>query len=66
VDRWAIRLAGIAAVLLVSVTTAGSEGTSPCAAACYDGHNQCRIRTKGNSATCDAQLQKCMDACRKR
>lgn len=65
-NRLTIRLAGIAALLLATVTVASSEGSSPCAGACYNGHNQCRIATKGNNSRCDAQLQKCLDACRKR
>ncbi len=61
-----LQLAAVAAVLLATISVASSEGSSPCAAACYGGHNQCRIKTKGNSASCDGQLQKCLDACRKR
>lgn len=66
--RLTIRVAGIAAVLLASVTVASSEGSSPnaCAGSCRDAHNKCRIVTKGNSSRCDAQLQACLQGCMKR
>ena len=36
-----------------------------CVAVCKSSHNQCRIATKGN-ASCDSQLQSCLQACIKK
>jgi hypothetical protein len=62
--------AGIAVALMaaVALTTsavpAAAQGNA-CVAACKVSHNQCRIATKGN-ASCDSQLQSCLQACLKK
>jgi anti-sigma-K factor RskA len=54
----------IAVALLASAINAGpaSAQGNACVASCKASHNQCRIATKGN-ASCDAQLQSCLQAC---
>jgi site-specific recombinase len=46
------------------VTPAAAQGNA-CVATCKSSHNQCRIATKG-SASCDGQLQACLQGCLKK
>jgi hypothetical protein len=65
---WAVATATVVAVafattagLTASISPAAAQGNA-CVAVCKSTHNQCRIATKG-SASCDAQLQSCLQAC---
>jgi hypothetical protein len=48
----------------VVVQPAFAQG-SACVSACKADHNQCRVASKG-SASCDAQLQSCLQSCLKK
>jgi hypothetical protein len=68
---WAIAIAAIFASVFTAtaglttvVAPAEAQGNA-CVAACKASHNQCRIATKG-SASCDGQLQSCLQACLKK
>lgn len=67
-------LAGaIAVAVIITVVLSSAATTTPpvqaqgnaCVAVCKSSHNQCRIATKGN-ASCDSQLQSCLQACIKK
>jgi hypothetical protein len=47
--------------VMTTATPAHAQGNA-CVASCKASHNQCRVATKGN-ASCDAQLQACLQAC---
>jgi hypothetical protein len=62
----------LAAVLLVPLLLAGSSAVvvesaaaNDCASQCYAAENACRRATQGSSS-CDAQLTRCLQACRKK
>jgi uncharacterized membrane protein len=61
-------IAAVASAIVLAGTTAlvpaAAQGNA-CVAVCKSSHNQCRIATKGN-ASCDAQLQSCLQACIKK
>jgi hypothetical protein len=57
----ALTVSVVAANGLTSTPPAQAQGNA-CVAVCKSSHNQCRIATKGN-ASCDAQLQSCLQAC---
>lgn len=61
-----VALAALVAVVGVALTDAHNAPTcaqgNACVSSCRAAHNQCRIATKG-SASCDAQLQACVQAC---
>jgi uncharacterized membrane protein len=50
--------------LSTTITSAAAQGNA-CVAVCKSSHNQCRIATKG-SASCDGQLQSCLQGCLKK
>jgi hypothetical protein len=52
------------ASLTTVVSPAAAQGNA-CVATCKSSHNQCRIATKG-SASCDGQLQACLQGCLKK
>lgn len=55
-----LTLAALAAVVIAASDRPGQANS--CQQSCRAAWNQCRIATKG-SASCDAQLQSCMQAC---
>ena len=62
--------AGLASLALFGLFTFGDAtvqraNADQCVQQCRNAHNQCRIATKG-SASCDGQLQACIDSCRPR
>jgi hypothetical protein len=59
--------AALLAVLLVSgsAITIDEACANDCASQCYAQENACRRATQGSSS-CDAQLTRCLQACRKR
>jgi hypothetical protein len=62
----------LAAVLLAPLLFVGSSAVvidcadaNDCASQCYAAENACRRATQGSSS-CDAQLTRCLQACRKK
>ena len=68
-----LKIASIAVIaVLIAVGASMIDGGRSCASAdascvssCRSAHSDCRLRTKG-SASCDAQLQSCLQSCLKR
>jgi uncharacterized membrane protein len=67
-QSWKVAAASLAMLALAAgpavmttVTPAQAQGNA-CVASCKASHNQCRVATKGN-ASCDAQLQACLQTC---
>ena len=65
-------VAAVFAAVVLTATTIFTGSAVPvqaqgnaCVSACKVAHNQCRIATKG-SASCDAQLQSCLQSCLKK
>lgn len=57
-------LTALAASMLDGGRSCASADAS-CVSSCRSAHSDCRLRTKG-SASCDAQLQSCLQSCLKR
>jgi molybdopterin-guanine dinucleotide biosynthesis protein len=68
---WVVAAAAVCAIIMTAttglttvITPVAAQGNA-CVAACKSSHNQCRIATKG-SASCDGQLQSCLQGCLKK
>ncbi|MGD9784686.1 MAG: hypothetical protein AB7E80_01525 [Hyphomicrobiaceae bacterium] len=61
----AVLAAAVAGMALATSTRPADAGIDrACVSACRSQNNQCRIATK-NSPSCDQQLQRCLDSCRR-